>query len=227
MKYGLLFAILLLFATGCGQSDPARHPMMLKGDQYRKEGNFELAEKFYLKFVEQRPDSALGHRTLATLYDESLADPAAALYHYNMFLRLDPHSPDRELIDGYRRLARAKLLRALTREELPTPPDDELAMLRKENKVLRDRLDSLKRLLLNQQRAIAQLKSAAAAPQPPPVPQVPGERSYTVQPGDTPGKIARQFYGSANKYRIIMEANNLGSSTGLRVGQVLKIPASE
>lgn len=106
MKYGLLFAILLLFATGCGQSDPARHPMMLKGDQYRKEGNFELAEKFYLKFVEQRPDSALGHRTLATLYDESLADPAAALYHYNMFLRLDPHSPDRELIDGYRRLAR-------------------------------------------------------------------------------------------------------------------------
>lgn len=226
MKYGLLFAI-LLFATGCGQSDPARHPMMLKGDQYRKEGNFELAEKFYLKFVEQRPDSALGHRTLATLYDESLADPAAALYHYNMFLRLDPHSPDRELIDGYRRLARAKLLRALTREELPTPPDDELAMLQKENKVLRDRLDSLKRLLLNQQRAIAQLKSAAAAPQPPPVPQVPGERSYTVQPGDTPGKIARQFYGSANKYRIIMEANNLGSSTGLRVGQVLKIPASE
>ena len=79
MKYGLLFAILLLFATGCGQSDPARHPMMLKGDQYRKEGNFELAEKFYLKFVEQRPDSALGHRTLATLYDESLADPAAAI----------------------------------------------------------------------------------------------------------------------------------------------------
>ncbi|MGN1366646.1 MAG: LysM peptidoglycan-binding domain-containing protein, partial [Victivallis vadensis] len=195
--------------------------------QYRKEGNFELAEKFYLKFVERRPDSALGHRTLATLYDESLADPAAALYHYNMFLRLDPHSPDRELIDGYRRLARAKLLRALTREELPKLPDDELAMLRKENKVLRDRLDSLKRLLLNQQRAIAQLKSAAAAPQPPPVPQVPGERSYTVQPGDTPGKIARQFYGSANKYRIIMEANNLGSSTGLRVGQVLKIPASE
>ena len=46
MKYGLLFAILLLFATGCGQGDPARHPMMLKGDQYRKEGNFELAENF-------------------------------------------------------------------------------------------------------------------------------------------------------------------------------------
>ena len=87
MKYGLLFAILLLFATGCGQGDPARHPMMLKGDQYRKEGNFELAEKFYLKFVEQRPDSALGHRTLATLYDESLADPAAALFQGAMLLR--------------------------------------------------------------------------------------------------------------------------------------------
>lgn len=225
MKYGFLFAILLMFATGCGQGDPARHPMMLKGDQYRKEGNFELAEKFYLKFVEQRPDSALGHRMLATLYDESLADPAAALYHYNRFLRLDPQSPDREMIEGYRKLARAKLLRALTREELPTPPDDEPAMLHKENKVLRDRLDSLKRLLLNQQRTIAQLKSATAAP--PPVPQLPGERSYTVQSGDTPGKIAQKFYGSANKYRIIMEANGLGSSTGLRVGQVLKIPALE
>ncbi len=227
MKYGLLFAVVLMFATGCGQGDPARHPLMLKGDQYRKEGNFELAEKFYLKFTEQHPDSALGHRTLATLYDESLADPAAALHHYNMFLRLDPHSPDREMIEGYRRIARAKLLRALNREELPTPPDDELAMLQKENKALRDRLDSLKRLLLSQQRTIAELKNASAVSQTPPVPQAAGERSYTVQPGDTPGGIARRFYGSAGRYRIIMEANGLDSSTGLRVGQVLKIPASE
>jgi nucleoid-associated protein YgaU len=50
-----------------------------------------------------------------------------------------------------------------------------------------------------------------------------GER-YTVQSGDTLTRIAEQFYGDPRKFDLIVDANNLDSATGLRVGQELVIP---
>ncbi len=51
-------------------------------------------------------------------------------------------------------------------------------------------------------------------------------RNYTVQPGDTLSKIARQFYGDANAYMKIFEANTdqLKDPNMIKVGQVLKVP---
>ena len=56
---------------------------------------------------------------------------------------------------------------------------------------------------------------------PPPEP-----RTHQVQPGDTLSKIAKQFYGDANKYVKIFEANkdHLSDPNMIRVGQVLRIP---
>ena len=54
-----------------------------------------------------------------------------------------------------------------------------------------------------------------------------GNRLYTVQKGDTPGSIARKFYGSASKYPRIMEANHLTGNGNLQVGQKLVIPPAE
>lgn len=48
--------------------------------------------------------------------------------------------------------------------------------------------------------------------------------SYTVQPGDTLGKIARTVYNDATKYPLIQQANNL-ATPNIWVGQVLVIPA--
>lgn len=51
-------------------------------------------------------------------------------------------------------------------------------------------------------------------------------KSYTVQPGDTLSKISKQFYGEANKYMKIFEANKdkLKDPNMIQVGQVLNIP---
>lgn len=56
-----------------------------------------------------------------------------------------------------------------------------------------------------------------------------GEQSYTVQSGDTLSAIAKQFYGHANKYNVIFEANRdiLDDPDKIKPGQVLKIPAAE
>ena len=52
-------------------------------------------------------------------------------------------------------------------------------------------------------------------------------KTYTVKPGDTLSKIAKEFYGEANKYNQIFEANKpmLKDPDKIYPGQVLRIPA--
>jgi len=51
-------------------------------------------------------------------------------------------------------------------------------------------------------------------------------RTYKVQAGDTLSKISRQFYGDANQYMRIFEANRnqLSDPNRIQVGQELVIP---
>jgi nucleoid-associated protein YgaU len=51
-------------------------------------------------------------------------------------------------------------------------------------------------------------------------------QTYTVKPGDTLSKIAKDFYGSANEYNRIFEANRdkLQNPDKIQVGQELVIP---
>ena len=52
------------------------------------------------------------------------------------------------------------------------------------------------------------------------------ETTYTVVAGDSLSKIAKHFYGDANKYMKIFEANKdqLSDPNKIKVGQALKIP---
>ena len=51
-----------------------------------------------------------------------------------------------------------------------------------------------------------------------------GVQKYKVQSGDSLSKIAKHFYGDANKYLAIAKANNLDDPDKIRVGQKLVIP---
>ena len=70
--------------------------------------------------------------------------------------------------------------------------------------------------------APAQTQSAAAA-----AGGSTSTRTYKVQPGDTLSKIAKEFYGNANQYNRIFEANRdkLDNPDQIRVGQELVIPS--
>ena len=52
------------------------------------------------------------------------------------------------------------------------------------------------------------------------------EQSYTVVSGDSLSKIAKKFYGSANAWKAIFEANRdkISNPDLIRPGQVLRIP---
>ena len=54
----------------------------------------------------------------------------------------------------------------------------------------------------------------------------PKQQTYTVAAGDSLSKIAKQFYGNANEYMKIFEANKdkLSDPNAIKVGQQLVIP---
>ena len=51
-------------------------------------------------------------------------------------------------------------------------------------------------------------------------------QTYTVNKGDTLSKIAKEFYGSANRWHEIFDANRdqISNPDLIKPGQVLKIP---
>lgn len=55
------------------------------------------------------------------------------------------------------------------------------------------------------------------------------EQTYTVQSGDTLSHIAKRFYGKAEQWQPIFEANRdqLDDPDLIQPGQVLKIPEAE
>ena len=61
---------------------------------------------------------------------------------------------------------------------------------------------------------------------PQPTPARPAMQTYTVQPGDSLSKIAKHFYGNANEYLRIFEANKgkLNDPNQIKIGQELVIP---
>ncbi|MDG2431745.1 LysM peptidoglycan-binding domain-containing protein, partial [Flavobacterium sp.] len=54
----------------------------------------------------------------------------------------------------------------------------------------------------------------------------PEARYHTVESGDWLSKIAKKYYGDANKYNLIFEANKpmLSDPDKIYPGQVLRIP---
>lgn len=69
----------------------------------------------------------------------------------------------------------------------------------------------------------------AGAAVPPPItpatsPAPAAERKYKVVSGDSLAKIAKQFYGDETKFKVIADANKIGSPYALKPGQELVIP---
>ena len=86
--------------------------------------------------------------------------------------------------------------------------------------------DQIKLVNPNQDDIMADIRvEPQSAPAPQAAPQA-ASRTYVVQAGDTLSKISKQFYGDANKYMKIFEANRdkLKDPDKIQVGQELVIP---
>ncbi len=78
-------------------------------------------------------------------------------------------------------------------------------------------------LAVGNTQGIAQVETRMNAP------AAPASKFYTVQKGDTLSHIAKEFYGNANRYNEIFEANRpmLKNPDEIYPGQQLRIPMKE
>ena len=79
----------------------------------------------------------------------------------------------------------------------------------------------------NEKPDFSDVESGSTSTAPPAKPVEPAAQTYTVISGDSLSKIAKHFYGEANKWRRIFEANRdiIKDPDLIQPGQVLKIPS--
>ena len=139
-----LLAAVFLFC-GCGKTADMRHPLMIRGTQYREEGNYTLALQFYQNCWKKNPDSPQVILALAQLYDENLNDPLSALYFYDLYLQNPPPHADLVLVKNSRQLARSRAAKIFEKE------NSSLLELQKENAELKRQLTLLRRYVIRLQ----------------------------------------------------------------------------
>ncbi|MFO1475046.1 MAG: LysM peptidoglycan-binding domain-containing protein [Verrucomicrobiota bacterium] len=244
---GVLAVALLLGAGGCmpssdSQMEEEKESHFLAGKSCTMGRDYRGAIEEFEKALEVNPHSASAHFQLGWLYEEKDPDPAAAIYHYQQFLKLRPNYENAEVIRQHINNCRQDLAKAVL--PLPVSPgmQHEFEQLAEENKRLRGELEQWKqyaaRLATNSAPAPA-VRAATPVSEPAPVAvtsgtasgaasavearaaAAPAGRTYTVKAGDSPIAIARR---NGVKLDALLAANPGLDPKRLRVGQTLNLP---
>ena len=232
--------------TGClpsGQSraDEAKEPHFLAGKSCVSSMDYRGAIDEFEKALEVNPHSASAHFQLGWLYEEKQPDPAAAIYHYEQYLKLEPDADNAEVIRQH--INNCKLDLAKTVLPLPITPNmqHQFEQLADENKQLREEIDKWRayasrlEALTNQPalsvvtaRAEHTASAAVASGPAQPASEARSRTStgagltYVVKAGDSPYSIARN---RGVKLEALMAANPGLDPRRLRVGQTLRLPS--
>ena len=150
-----LLGIVLLAVVFCGCSPNAKQdPFFKKAVRAQNSGNYSSALNFYRRALNRHPQEPAIYLKLANLCDESLDDPASALFYYNRYLQLVPESSsDVESVQKLRNLVEQRLMRQFEKK-YPAKPVPELEKLRKENAYLLKMNRALGKLLNEKQQAV-------------------------------------------------------------------------
>src|SRR5580698_3768 len=98
IRFFICVISLAIAATGCaptsGSSDDEKEPHFVLGQSRVNEMDYQGAVEAFEDSLEVNPRSAQAHYQLAMLFDTKLPDPAAAIYHYEQYLKFDPNAPN-------------------------------------------------------------------------------------------------------------------------------------
>jgi tetratricopeptide (TPR) repeat protein len=230
-----LGAILCGCDPGESSLDDKKEPHYILGENRVNAMDYQGAVDAFEQSLEVNPHSAAAHFELACLFDEKISDPAAAIYHYQEYLKFDPKAENAEVVNA--RIATCKQQLATDVLAMPSAPaaQRELERLTDQNRQLQDQIDALKKW--NAQLA-AQSNSIPAQPiQNPvqPVQIIPAQnpianrpansapRTHAVASGETEAAIARKF---GVKLSALQAANPGVNPSKLHVGQILNLPQS-
>jgi tetratricopeptide (TPR) repeat protein len=230
--------------SGQGQLEEEKEPHYLTGKSCIGSLDYRGAIEAFETALEMNPHSASAHFQLGWLYEEKEPDPAAAIYHYERFLKLRPNADNAEVIRQHINNCRQDLARTVL--PLPITPgmQREFEQLAEENKRLRAENEKWRAYFASRAQAPAGPPgqvTAGVAPVSSPTQTTPADpahsselggarpppaataRTHVVQSGETPFSIAKKY---GLKLDALMNANPGLDPRRLRVGQTLTLPPS-
>jgi len=205
LRLSLVTALLVAGVAGClpgdqGQQEEEKEPHFVLGSSRVKAMDFDGAVEAFEESLDVDPHSASAHFQLAWLFEEKVKDPAAAIYHYQQYLKYNPSADNAQIIAQHINSCKQEL--AANALELPSTPaaQQQLEHLVEQNRQLLAQVDQLQTVIkqwnayyASQQAAQASLqRQAAANPQPAvnvsPTPDdiSPGGGAAVPQPNATP-----------------------------------------
>ncbi|HWC60172.1 MAG TPA: LysM peptidoglycan-binding domain-containing protein [Verrucomicrobiae bacterium] len=177
----LLAVLLCALVNGCvppnqSQLDDEKEPHFIEGKRALNTMDYKGAIDEFEKAVEANPRNASAHFELGILYENPNAepDPAAAIYHYQQFLKLRPNADTAEAVQGRIMNCKQDLAKAVL--PLPTSPSvqHDLEKLIEENKQLKAEVEKW-RAWYSAQQTNRQVQSVT------PVAQTPQANTQSVQ----------------------------------------------
>lgn len=146
-----------------GQLDEEKEPHFLAGKSRANARDFKGAIESFEKSLEGNPRSALAHFELGVLFEQREGDPAAAIYHYERYLKLLPGAGNGDTVKTRILACKQELARTVSLGPVTQPLQAELEKLTEENKRVSEQITRLteenKRLL----EAVEQWRRAYAA----------------------------------------------------------------
>ncbi len=226
-------------------SDEEKEPHFLAGKSRVSSMDFTGAIECFEKALELNPQSAAAHFELGWLFDQKEADPAAAIYHYERYLKLRPNAENAEMVKTRILAGKQELARTVSLGPVTQTMQREFEQLAEENKRLREESEKWRAYvsrLQGQTNPPGPAAPVARAAQPVPAGQQPptqvvsssspggapqtapttvATRRHTVKAGETPTTIARQY---GVKVDALLAANPRLEPRRMQIGQAVSIP---
>ncbi|MEY4386332.1 MAG: hypothetical protein RLY20_1615 [Verrucomicrobiota bacterium] len=239
--------------SGCmpssqGPADEQKESFFLKGKALEGTLDFKGAIEAYEKAIEVNPQNGSAHFELGLLYEKD-NDNAAAIYHFERYLKLRPDSERMQIVKD--RIMQNKMELAKTTTYAPLTQNtqkqfdalnDEIRQLRADNEKLKADLVAAQnrpvtsnpgggqipqRLIRTSDTAQSgqstQSSGSGATRSAADADSRSAARTYSVKQGDTPSSIARKFNV---KLDSLLTLNPGLDPKKMKVGQVVKIPSS-
>jgi LysM repeat protein len=237
--------------SGRSQLSEEKEPHFVLGKSRVNAMDFQGAIEAFEQSLEANPHSATAHFELGWLYDEKTSDPAAAIYHYQAYLKLNPNADNADVIK--QRIYRCKQQLAADVLPLPSAPaaQQQLERLSEQNRQLQDEVGKWRAYYASQLAAgktnstptpgyrvpqttinptpVQPAQNVSATPAgantgPPTNPKQTAAmpRTHTVVAGETAMGITRKFGVKLSALQVANPGVNLGR---IHTGQVLNLPS--
>ena len=248
----LLGAALGGCAPGQGQTDEEKEPHFVLGQSRVSAMDYSGARDAFEASLEENPRSVRAHFELGWLYEEKVPDPAAAIYHYERYLKLNPNAGNAALIKQHIDACKQQLAADVLGLPSTSAAQQQLEKLAEQNRELQQQVDRLQETVRQwnayyasqlaarsnsppQNNSIAQ---QTASPAPDDIAAQSSARPGLTQTKSAPPKPARPrthtvvagetAVGIARKFGVklsALEAANPGMNPArIRAGQVLNLP---